>query len=60
MSTTINTSEIKATLPTYFSGETKDAVCWMKAMKAYFKVNPSTYTSNDTKTVTTLNKMSKG
>ena len=32
----------------------------MKAMKAYFKVNPSIYTSDDAKLVTMLNKMSKG
>lgn len=29
-------------------------------MKAYFKVNLSTYTSDDAKSVTLLNKMSKG
>ena len=44
---------------TDFSGETKDAVCWIKAIKAYFVVNPSTYMTDDAKSVILLNKMSK-
>ena len=52
--------QIKAALPANFSGETKDAVQWVKAMEAYFWVNPSTYTTDNAKSVTMLNKMSQG
>ena len=60
MSTTTSTAEIKAAFPADFSGEIKDAVRWLKAMEAYFWVNPSTYTTDDAKLVTLLNKMSQG
>ena len=32
----------------------------MNAIEAYFQVNPSTYTTDDAKSVTMLNKMSQG
>ena len=51
----------KATeLKVAFSGEPSDAVRWIKAMKAYFSINSSIYTSDTDKVKTTLNKMSKG
>ena len=53
-------TELKAALPTDFSGEPADAVQWIKAMKAYFFINSSIYTSDTNKVMTTLNKMSKG
>ena len=60
MSTTTTTTEIKTALPADFFGEIEDAVCWIKAMKAYFLVNPSIYTTDNAKSVTLLNTMSKG
>ena len=54
------TTELKATLPTDFSREPADTVRWIKAMKAYFSINSSIYTSDVDKVMTTLNKMSKG
>ena len=53
-------AEIKVALPADFSGETKNAIQWIKAMKAYFTVNSSIYTTDNAKSVTLLNKMSKG
>ena len=52
--------ELKAALPADFSGEPSDAVQWIKAMKAYFSINSSIYTSDTDKVMTMLNKMSKG
>ena len=43
-----------------FSGKNDDATCWIKAMKAYFVLNATFYSSNTTKIMTTLNKMSRG
>ena len=60
MSTTTSTTEIKAALPADFSGEAEDAIHWIKAMKVYFTVNPLTYTTDNAKSVTLLNKISKG
>ena len=54
------TTELKAALPADFSGEPANAVQWIKAMKAYFSINSSIYTSDTDKVMTTLNKMSKG
>ena len=54
------TTELKVALPTDFSEEYSDAVRWIKAMKAYFSINASIYTSDIDKVMTTLNKMSKG
>ena len=53
-------TELKAALPADFSGESSDAVRWIKAMKAYFSINSTIYTSDTDKVMTTLNKMSKG
>lgn len=60
MSTITRTTELKAALPADFSGESKDTVQWMKAMKAYFSINPSIYIDDNNKIMTMLNKMSKG
>jgi hypothetical protein len=53
------TVELKAALPTDFSGEPTDAVQWIKAMKAYFSINFTIYTSDNNKIMTTLNTMSR-
>ena len=53
-------SELKAALPADFSGKNNDATRWIKAMKAYFTLNSTLYSSNATKIMTTLNKMSSG
>ena len=52
-------TELKAALPADFSGEPSDAIRWIKAMKAYFSINSTIYTSDTDKVMTTLNKMSK-
>ena len=54
------TTELKVALPADFSGESADAVRWIKAMKAYFSINSSIYTSDIDKVMSTLNKMSTG
>jgi hypothetical protein len=51
--------ELKARLPDDFSGNAEDATCWLLAISAYFAMNATIY-SDDTKILTTLNKMSKG
>ena len=53
-------TELKATLPTDFSGKNEDATRWIKAMKAYFSLNTTLYSSDAAKIMTTLNKMSGG
>ena len=53
-------TELKAALPADLSREPSDAVRWIKAMKAYFSINSTIYTSDTDKVMTTLNKMSKG
>ena len=53
-------SELKAALPADFSGKNDDATQWIKAMKAYFTLNSTLYSSNAAKIMTTLNKMSGG
>ena len=60
MSTTTGTNTVRDALPEVFSGETEDAIRWVNAMEAYFRVNPSTFTSDDVKSVTLLNRMGKG
>ena len=55
-----HTAELKATLPTNFSGKNDDATQWIKAMKAYFTLNTTLYSSDTTKIMTTLKKMSAG
>ena len=53
-------SELKAALPANFSGKNNGATQWIKAMKAYFTLNSTLYSSNAAKIMTTLNKMSSG
>ena len=55
-----HTTELKAALPADFSGKNDDATRWIKAMKAYFALNATLYSSDATKIMTTLNKMSGG
>ena len=57
---TTKTTELKAALPADFSGKSSDAPRWSKAMKAYFAINPTLYTSDNDKIMTMLNKMSEG
>ena len=54
------TPELKAALPADFSGEPADAMCWMKAISAYFLINVPIYNSDERKITLALNKMSKG
>ena len=60
MSTTTSTNPVKDALLENFSAETKDAIRWVNTMEAYFRVNPSTYTTDNAKLVTLLNRMGKG
>ena len=53
-------SELKAALPADFSGKNDDATRWIKAMKAYFILNSTLYSSDAAKIMTTLNKKSSG
>ena len=55
-----HSAELKATLPSDFSGKNDDATRWIKAMKAYFTLNTTLYSSDTAKIMTTLNKMSGG
>ena len=55
-----HTTELKAALPSDFSGKNDNATHWIKAMKAYFVLNVTLYSSDATKITTTLNKMSGG
>ena len=55
-----HTAELKAALPSDFSGKNDDATRWIKAMKAYFTLNATLYSSDAAKIMTTLNKMSGG
>jgi hypothetical protein len=52
--------ELKAALPADFSGEPAEAMHWIKAIKAYYALNTTIYSSDDAQIMTTLNKMSKG
>ena len=53
-------SEIKAGLPEDFSGKNQDAMCWLLAMKAYFRMNQEIYKDEKNVVLVFLNKMSKG
>ena len=53
-------AELKATLSMDFSGKNYNATRWIKAMKAYFILNSTLYSSDAAKIMTTLNKMSRG
>ena len=55
-----HTTELKAALPSDFSRKNDDATRWIKAMKAYFVLNATLYSSDATKIMTTLTKMSGG
>jgi hypothetical protein len=52
--------ELKAALPADFSGEPAEAMRWIKAIKAYFVLNATIYSTDDAQIMTALNKMSKG
>jgi hypothetical protein len=52
--------ELKAALPADFSGEPADAMRWIKAIKAYFALNSTIYSTDDAQILTALNKMGKG
>ena len=55
-----HTTELKAALPTDFSGKNDNATHWIKAMKAYFILNATLYSSDAAIIMTTLSKMSGG
>ena len=55
-----HSAELKAALPADFSGKDEDATRWIKAMKAYFILNTTLYSSDAAKIMTMLNKMSRG
>ena len=59
-STTTHTSEIKTALPGPFSGKTSEASRWLKAMDAYFLINPTIYSSDELKLALILSKMDTG
>jgi hypothetical protein len=52
--------ELKAALPADFSGAPAEAMRWIKAMKAYYVLNATIYSTEDAQIMTALNKMSKG
>jgi hypothetical protein len=52
--------ELKAALPADFSGEPAEAMHWIKAIKAYYALNSTIYSSDNAQIMTTLNKTSKG
>jgi hypothetical protein len=53
-------AELKAALRADFSGEPAEAMRWIKAMKAYYVLNSTIYSTDDAQIMTALNKMSKG
>ena len=53
----ITLHEIKTALPAPFSGKTLEASRWLKAMDAYFLINPGIYTSDELKLALILSKM---
>ena len=53
-------SELKAALQADFSGKNDGVTRWIKAMKAYFILNSTLYSSDAAKIMTTLNNMSSG
>ena len=58
--TTATPSEIKTALPAPFSGKTSEASRWLKAMNAYFLINPGIYSSDELKLALILSKMGMG
>ena len=59
-STTTTSSEIKTALPAPFSGKISEASRWLKAMDAYFLINPTIYSSDELKLALILSKMGTG
>ena len=57
---TATPSEIKTALPAPFSGKTSEASRWLKAMDAYFLINPGVYSSDELKLTLILSKMGTG
>ena len=55
-----STGEIKTALPAPFSVKPSEASQWLKAMKAYFSINPGIYSSNEIKIALILSKMGTG
>ena len=58
--TTTHVVEIKTALPAPFSGKISEASRWLKAMDAYFLINPSVYNSDELKLALILSKMGTG
>ena len=54
------TGEIKTALPALFSAKPLEASQWLKAMKAYFSINPGIYSFNEIKIALILSKMGTG
>ena len=54
------TTEIKAGLPDDFSRKNENAMQWLLAMKAYFRMNKEIYKEEKNIVLVFLNKMSKG
>ena len=52
--------EIKTALPGPFSGKISEASRWLKAMDAYFLINPTMYSSDELKLALILSKMDVG
>ena len=57
---TVSQSEIKTALPAPFSGKTSKVSRWLKAMDAYFLINPGVYSSDELKLALILSKMGTG
>ena len=53
-------SEIKTALPAPFLGKISEASRWLKAMDAYFLINPGIYSSDELKLALILSKMGTG
>ena len=60
LSTHITTGEIKTALSASFSAKPSEASRWLKAMKAYFSINPGIYSSDEIKIALILSKMGTG
>ena len=58
--TSTSMGEIKTALPALFSAKPSEASQWLKAMKAYFSINPGIYSSNKIKIALILSKMGTG
>ena len=58
--TPTSTTEIKTALPAPSSAKPSEATQWLKAMKAYFSINPGVYPSDEIKIALILSKMGTG